>query len=133
MGLEWLAAFDQVDLLQFLKIAKEAGAKPLRAGIATLTALELAKKSSAPAGRRNQRSRSRPNSHPRCRCGWRAFPACARRHGRVELLVLKATARSNVAFGRAVRRAGFDLPASFVTKAMQVAKHYADRPEIVDR
>jgi hypothetical protein len=38
LGLAWLGAFDQIR-----KIAKDAGARPLRAGIATLVALELEK------------------------------------------------------------------------------------------
>lgn len=51
----------------------------------------------------------------------------------VELLALRATAKSNCAFGRLVRAAAIKMRSSDVSAAMLVARLYAGRSEIVDR
>jgi hypothetical protein len=43
LGLEWMAAFDSIDLAGIRKIVKTANVQPVRVGIATLICLELVK------------------------------------------------------------------------------------------
>jgi hypothetical protein len=57
LGLEWLAAFDSIDLAGIRKIVKTANVRPVRVGIATLICLDLVK-TLGPSNCRNRPSRS---------------------------------------------------------------------------
>ena len=130
-GLDWLAAFDKISLADIRKTAKAAAVQPLRVGIATLICIELEKilgPSRLPKAKpvRVKKERKLPRAETR-------IPEVQRNlQLGVELLALRATIKSNAAFGRAVR-ARYDVPAADVSEAMQVTRLYAGRDEIVNR
>lgn len=104
LGLQWLEAFDQINLAAIRRAAKAAGAHPLHSAVMTLICVDLEKiprsieaAETAQAAAHQARTETAARAH-----------ACARlgkeRRDRHELLALRATIKRNCAFGRAVRR-----------------------------
>ena len=135
LGLHWLSAFDNIDLLEIRRTAKAANVQPLRVGIATLVAVELTQILGPSRPPKSKPVREpMPKREPKPPRSLTRVPGVeANVNLGVELLALRATAKSNCAFGRLVRAHGIDMPASDVTAAMWVARLYADRPEIFTR
>ena len=132
LGLEWLAAFDQVDLLQVLKIVKEARAKPLRAGLATLVAIDLAK-ILGPSRAPKPAKTVNPKLPPKPPRSLTRIPEVERNIelGR-QLVALRADNLSNCAYSRVVR-ARFGIDAQHAGECARVARIYGGRPEVFRR
>ena len=132
LGLQWLEAFDGIDLAAIRRTAKVANVQPLRVGIATLIAVELERilgPSRPPKPPKPPKVRSEPKP-PRSRtriAGVEANVALG-----AQLVALRSTIKSNCAFGRQVRRR-FDIDGQQACELMKVARAYGDRPEIFTR
>ncbi len=132
LGLEWLAAFDQIDLTEIRKTAKAANVQPLRVGIATLIAVELAKvlgPSRPPKPPKPPRIRREPKPP---RVITQVAGVAKNIVLGLELLALRSTIKGNCAFGRQVRRQ-FDVDGQHACEVMKVARAYGTRPEIFTR
>jgi hypothetical protein len=129
LGLEWLAAFDKIDLAEIRKTAKAANVQPLRVGIATLIAVELEKilgPSKLPKPPRIKREPKPPRALTRA-------PEVEKNVALgVELLALRSRTKSNREFGR-LRDRLFDVDTKRSVQCMMVARAYAERPEIYRR
>jgi hypothetical protein len=129
-GLEFIEAFDQIDLLlEIRKAAKATGVQPLRAGIMALVGIQLTQilgPSRPPKSRPPVRVRREPKP-PR---SVTRIPETERGIALgVELLQLRATISRNTTFGQAVR-SRFDVDQKRASQVMRVARLYAMRPEI---
>jgi hypothetical protein len=132
LGLEWLAALDSIDLAGIRKIVKAANVLPMRVGIATLICLELEKflgPSKIPKPPRPV-SAKLPPQPPRSLS--RVSDVEANVKLGTDLLALRAKAKSNRAFGRAMRTK-FDVDGQLASEAAKVARLYAGRDEIITR
>ncbi len=129
LGLEWLAAFDQINLVEIRRTVKAANVWPLRVGIATLIAVKLTEilgPSRSPKPPRPPKVRSErkpPRSLTRIPETERGIALG------VELLQLRAMISRNTTFGHAVR-SRFDVDQKRASQVMRVARLYATRPEI---
>ena len=127
-----LAAFDKINLLEIRKVVKAANVRPLRVGIATLIAVELTKilgPSRPPKPARPIKVKL-PAKLPRAVT---RVPEVARNVALgMELIALRATIKSNCAFGRQVRRR-FEIDAQHSCEVMKVARAYGAKPGIYQR
>jgi hypothetical protein len=130
MGLAFIEAFDRVNLLNIRKTARAANVQPLRVGIATLVAIELAKilgpsrPPKAPKPLRIKREPKPPLSVTR-------IPRIEKNIALgVELLALRATVPGNAPFGREVRKRFPGVDNIEASQAMRVAKMFSSKPEI---
>jgi hypothetical protein len=132
MGLAFVEAFDRIDLLDVRKTAKAANIQPLRVGVATLIAIELAKILGP----------SRPPKPPKP-ARVKLLPKPPRALTRIpeiekaialgnQLLALRAATASNARFGRLVRKQ-FDVDGQQACELMKVARAYGAKPEIYQR
>jgi hypothetical protein len=132
VGLEWMAAFDSIDLAGIRKIVKTANVQPVRVGIATLICLELVKT----LGPSKLPKPPKPIRVKQQRKPPRALTRVAGVEANVELgmklVVLRAELKSNRAFGRAVR-AQFDVDTMHAVECARVARAYGERPDIYRR
>ena len=132
MGLAFVEAFDAIDLLAVRKTAKAANIQPLRVGVATLIAIELAKilgPSRPPKPPKPARIKLPPKP-PRALT---RVPEVEKNVALgMELIALRATIKSNCAFGRQVRRR-FEIDAQHSCEVMKVARAYGAKPEIYRR
>jgi hypothetical protein len=129
LGGIWLEAFDQISLAQVRRTAKATGVQPLRDAIMTLLCVELekilgpSKLPKAPKPIRIKREPKPPRSVTR-------IPQIEKNIALgVGLLALRAATPSNSRFGRQAR-ARFDVDHLQTSRAMRVARLYAERPEI---
>jgi hypothetical protein len=111
-GLALLEAFDSIDLVGIRKIAKDAKVRPLRAGIATLIAVELEKMLGPSKPARPSRPSKADIVSDRLALG-------------AALIGPDVTA--------ACERYNVDPVMSIAKRAMAAAKLYGDRPEITSR
>jgi hypothetical protein len=119
LGLTWLGAFDQIKLVEIRKIVKDAGARPLRAGIATLIAIELSRLLGPSKPRKVTKLPVSVSVSDRLALG-------------VGLIKIKAEGRQD--FKRsAYRRFKVDAQSPLAYRAMAAAALYAARPEITSR
>jgi hypothetical protein len=131
LGLQWLEAFDLINLAAIRRAAKAAGAAPLHSAVMVLVCVELEKilgPSKLPKLKavRIKREPKPPRSLTR-------VPGVEKNIAvGLELLVLRSTIKGNCAFGRAVRRQ-FDIDGQFACEVMKVARVYGARPEIFKR
>jgi hypothetical protein len=124
-----LEAFDHINLLELRKTAKAANVQPLRVGVATLIAIELAKilgPSRPPKVPKPARIKAVPKP-PRSLTRIPAIEANIALG--VKLLALRADIKSNRLYGEQVR-AKFDIDAAHAVDCARVAKAFATRPEI---
>jgi hypothetical protein len=132
LGLEWLTAFDAIDLAEIRRSAKATGVRPLYAAITTLLCVRLAQilgPSRLPKPKPAVKVKLPPKP-----------PRAVSRIPEVEknielgrkLVALRSRVKSNRAYGRAVR-AQFDLDTQLAVECARVAKAYGDRPEIYRR
>jgi hypothetical protein len=132
LGLPFVEAFDQISLAEVRKAAKQTGVRPLRAAITTLVCIELTKILGP----------SRPPKPPKP-ARVKLLPKPPRALTRVheveknvalgmDLIALRATIKSNCAFGRQVRRR-FEVDAQHSCEVMKVARAFGTRPEIYRR
>ncbi|HEU4805271.1 MAG TPA: hypothetical protein VFS91_05610, partial [Nitrobacter sp.] len=129
LGLEWLAAFDKIALIELRRKVKAASVRPLKAGIATLICVELEeilgpsvlpKPVKAKAKAKPGASLIRvPGVEQNIRLG-------------LELLALRSAIKSQQEYGRQVRRQ-FDIETKLAVAALKVARLYGARPEIYTR
>jgi hypothetical protein len=108
LGMQWLEAFDKINLAEVRKTAKATGVQPLRGAIMTLLCVELEKilgPSRLP----------KPPKPPRIKPQTKPARALTRNPEvernvalGVELIALRSTIKSNYAFGQ-VRRRQFDI------------------------
>jgi hypothetical protein len=128
-GLALLEAFDSIDLVGIRKIAKAAKIRPLRAGIATLVAVELERllgPSALPKPAKVKIDRKPPARLTR-------VPGVEKNIALgLELMALRSAIKGNSAFGRQMRRQ-FDVDAQHAAEVMKVARVYGSRPEIFSR
>ena len=99
LGLPFIEAFDQIDLAEVRKAAKATGARPLRAAITTLVCIQLTRilgASRPPKPPRPPRIKREPKP-PRSLTRVSGVEANVRLGA--ELLALRATTKSNCAFG----------------------------------
>jgi len=129
LGLAFIEAFDQISLAQVRKTAKATGVQPLRDAIMTLVCVELekilgpSKLPKAPKPVRTKREPKPPRSVTR-------IPEIEKNIALgVGLLALRAATPGNSQFGR-LARARFGVDQIQTSRAMRVARLYADRPEI---
>ena len=129
LGLAFIEAFDQISLAQVRRTAKATGVQPLRDAIMTLLCVELerllgaSKLPKAPKPVRTKREPKPPRSLTR-------IPEIEKNIALgVGLLALRAATPSNSRFGRQAR-ARFDVDHLQTSRAMRVARLYAERPEI---
>jgi hypothetical protein len=116
-GLEFIEAFDAIDLLAIRKAAKATGVQPLRAGIMALVGIQVTQALGPSREPKPPRSLTRiPETERGIALG-------------VELLELRATISSNTKFGQVVR-SRFDVDQKRASQVMRVARLYATRPEI---
>jgi hypothetical protein len=130
-GLEFIEAFDAIDLLEIRKAAKATGVQPLRAGIMGLVGIQLTQvlgpsRPPKPKPVKVKREPAPPYAEARV-AGIEANVELGRK-----LAALRAQAKSNRAFGRAVR-AQFDIEAMHAVECARVARAYGDRPDIYRR
>ncbi|WP_425907614.1 hypothetical protein [Nitrobacter sp. TKz-YC02] len=132
LGLEWLAAFDSIRLIDLRRKVKAAKVRPLKAGIATLICVELEKilgpsvLPKPPKPVRAKTEQKPPASLTRVPCVEKNIALG------LQLLALRSANKSNGAFGRAVRRQ-FDIDGQQACEVMKVARVYGGRPEIYSR
>jgi hypothetical protein len=132
LGLQWLEAFDQINLAAIRRAAKAAGAYPLHSAVMMLICVDLerilgpSKLPKQPKPPRIKREPKPPRALTRVP-GWEKNVATG-----MKLLALRATIKGNCAFGRAVRRE-FDIDAQDAAEMMKVARAYGSRPEIFTR
>jgi hypothetical protein len=132
LGLEWLAAFDQIDLTEIRKTAKAANVQPLRVGIATLIAVELAKVL-GPSRPPKLPKPARIRREPKPPLSLTRVPGVERNVALgLQLLELRRTIAHNATFGHQVRRR-FEIDAKQAGEAMRVARAFGARPEIFRR
>ena len=130
MGLAFIEALDHVNLLDVRKTVKAANVQPLRVGIATLIAIELAKilgpsrPPKTPKPPRIKREPKPPRAQTRIPEIERAIALGT------ELLALRAATASNSRFGREVRKRFPDVDQRQTSQTMRVARLYAGRPEV---
>jgi len=129
LGLAFIEAFDAISLAQVRKTAKATGVQPLRDAIMTLVCVELekilgpSKLPKAPKPVRTKREPKPPRSVTR-------IPEIEKNIALgVGLLALRAATPGNSQFGR-LARARFGVDQIQTSRAMRVARLYADRPEI---
>jgi hypothetical protein len=128
-GLRFVEAFDCINLLEIRKTAKAANVQPLRVGVATLIAIELAKvlgPSRPPKAPKAPRIKAEPKP-PRSLTRIPAIEANIALG--VKLLALRAQFESNREYGAQVR-ANFHIDAATAVDCARVAKAFATRPEI---
>jgi hypothetical protein len=134
MGLAFIEALDHVNLLDVRKTAKAANVHPLRVGVATLIAIELAKilgPSRPPRPKPPKPVKVKlPPKPPRSLT--RVPEVEANVALGLELLKLRSTIKGNCAFGRLVRRQ-FDIDAQHACDVMRVARAYGTKREIFTR
>ena len=129
LGGIWLEAFDKISLAEVRRIAKTTGVQPLRDAIMTLLCLRLEEilgPSKLPKPPRPVRVELPPKP-----------PRSVTRIPQIEknialgvgLLALRAATPGNSQFGR-LARARFGVDQIQTSRAMRVARLYADRPEI---
>ena len=129
LGLEWLAAFDQIDLTAIRRTAKAANVQPLRVGIATLIAVELTK-ILGPSKLPKPPKPVKPKREPKPPRSITRIPEIEKNVALgIDLLALRAATLSNSRFGRELR-ARFDVDQKHASQVMRVARLYATRPEI---
>src|SRR5665811_2031691 len=109
LGLQWLEAFDQVNLAAIRKTAKATGVQPLRDAIMTLLCVEL-EKILGPSKLPKPPKPVRPKPEPKRPMSEARIPQVkANIELGLELLTLRKKAKfNNCAFGRMVRAKGFD-------------------------
>jgi hypothetical protein len=127
-GLEFIEAFDAIDLLAIRKAAKATGVQPLRAGIMALVGIQVTQalgpsRPPKPRPVKVKREPKPPRSLTRIPETERGIALG------VELLELRATISSNTKFGQVVR-SRFDVDQKRASQVMRVARLYATRPEI---
>jgi len=129
LGLAFIEAFDKISLAEVRKTAKATGVQPLRDAIMTLLCVELekilgpSKLPKAPKPVRTKREPKPPRSLTR-------IPEIEKNIALgVGLLALRAATPGNSQFGR-LARARFGVDQIQTSRAMRVARLYADRPEI---
>ena len=129
LGLAFIEAFDKISLAEVRKTAKATGVQPLRDAIMTLLCVELEKilgPSKLPKAPKPVRTKREPNP-PR---SLTRIPEIEKNIALgVGLLALRAATPGNSQFGR-LARARFGVDQIQTSRAMRVARLYADRPEI---
>jgi hypothetical protein len=124
-----LEAFDHINLLEVRKTAKAANVQPLRIGVATLIAIELAKVL-GPSRPPKAPKPPRVKAVPKPPWSTTRIPVIEANIALgVKLLALRAQIASNRAYGAQVR-ARFDIDAATAVDCARVAKAFATRPEI---
>jgi hypothetical protein len=131
MGLAFIEALDHINILDVRKTVKAANVQPLRVGIATLIAIELAKilgPSRPPRPKPPKPVKVKlPPKPPRAQT---RIPEIEKAIAlSKEMLALRAATPSNTRFGREMR-ARFDVDQIHASQAMRVARLYATRPDI---
>ena len=130
MGLAFVKAFNAIDLLAVRKTAKAANIAPLRVGVATLIAIELAK-ILGPSRPPKTPKPPRIKREPKPRRSVTRIPEIERAIALGnELLALRAATASNSRFGREVRKRFPDVDQRQTSQTMRVARLYAGRPEV---
>jgi hypothetical protein len=132
MGLAFIEALDHVNLFDVRKTAKAANVHPLRVGVATLIAIELAKILGP-----SRPPRAKPPKPVKVKLPPKP-PLALTRIPQIEraialgkdLLSLRASIACNKQFGRERRRRFPDVDSITAARTMRVARLYAGRPEI---
>jgi hypothetical protein len=132
LGLEWLAAFDKIALIELRRKVKAAKVRPLKAGIATLICVELEKilgPAVLPKAPKPVRVRTEPNP----RRSVTRIPEIERNISLgLQLLELRAKIKSHREFGRARRRlVGIDTQRA--GHLMAVVRAFGTKPEVYRR
>jgi hypothetical protein len=129
LGLEWLAAFDKIDLIELRRKVKAAKAQPLRVGISTLICVELEKILGPAVLPKPVRAKTQPKPP----ASLTRVPGVERNVALgLELLKLRSAIKSNREYGRQVRQQ-FDIETRLAVNALKVARVYGARPEIYTR
>jgi hypothetical protein len=132
LGLPFIEAFDQVDLMAIRKIAKATAVQPLRAAIMTLVCVEL-EKILGPSRLPKPPKQPRIKSDPKPPLSLTRVPGVEKNIALgLELLALRSSIKGNCAFGRQVRRR-FDIDGQHACEVMKVARAYGTWPEIFTR
>ncbi|WP_425904741.1 hypothetical protein [Nitrobacter sp. TKz-YC02] len=132
LGLEWLAAFDKIALIELRRKVKAAKVKLLRVGIATLICVEL-EKILGPSVLPKPPKPVRVKAEQKPPASLTRVPGVEKNIALgLQLLALRSAIKSNCAFGRAVRRQ-FDIDGQHACEVMKVARVYGARPEIFTR
>jgi hypothetical protein len=132
LGLAFMEAFDSISLSQVGKTAKATGVQPLRDAVMTLLCVELEKilgASKLPKPAKPVRVKAEPKP-----------PQSVTRVPQietnialgVELLALREATASNTRFGRLLR-AQFKVEQILASRAMRVARCFADKPGVYRR
>jgi hypothetical protein len=130
MGLAFIEALDHVNLFDVRKTAKAANVHPLRVGVATLIAIELAK-ILGPSRPPRPKAPKPVKLPPKPKLALTRIPAIERAISLgKELLALRASIVCNKKFGREVRRRFPDVDHITVSRTIRVARLYAGRPEV---
>jgi hypothetical protein len=130
LGMQWLEAFDNIDLAQVRKTAKAANLQHLKIGISTLLCIDLEKilgPSKLPKPPKPVRVKPEPKP-PR---SLTRIPEIERNIALgVDLLALRTAIPGNAPFGREVRRRFPDVERHDASAAMRAARMYSSKPEI---
>ena len=132
MGLAFIEALDHVNLLDVRKTAKAANVHPLRVGVATLIAIELAKILGPSRPPRPKPPKPvKVKLPPKPPLALTRIPAIERAISLgKELLALRASIVCNKKFGREVRRRFPDVDHITVSRTIRVTRLYSGRPDV---